>query len=47
MTRQDAIDQIATILHRYDPPAYDTVAYCTFCHAAAEQALAIVEGSES
>lgn len=39
MTRQDAIDKIATILHRYDHPTYDTVAYCVFCHALAVQVV--------
>jgi hypothetical protein len=48
MSRKYAIAEIATILHRYDHPAYDTVAYCTFCHAAAEQALEMFEsGKES
>jgi len=37
MTREDAIAAIAEILHRYDHPAYDTVAYCTFCYAAAHE----------
>ena len=32
MTREDAIAAIAEILHSYDHPAYDTVAYCVFCH---------------
>jgi hypothetical protein len=44
--RQDTVDQIATILHSYDHPAYDTVAYCTFCHAAAVQAMEMFEGTE-
>lgn len=46
MTREDAIAAIAEILHRYDHPAYDTVAYCTFCHAGAVQALELFEGGE-
>jgi len=37
--REDAIAAIAEILHRYEHPAYDTVAYCVFCHALAVQTI--------
>lgn len=39
MTREDAIAAIAEILHRYDHPAYDTVAYCVFCDAIARKVI--------
>ena len=39
MTREDAIAAIAEILHSYDHPAYNTVAYCVFCHALAVRAV--------
>lgn len=40
MTREEAIAEIAEILHRYDHSVYDTVAYCVFCQAIAERAVA-------
>lgn len=39
MTREEAIAAIATALHSYDHPAYDTVSYCAFCHAIAVQMM--------
>jgi hypothetical protein len=46
MTAQDAIDQIASIIHCYDHPSYDTVAYCVFCHAIAVQVVEALDREE-
>lgn len=42
-TPEQAIEKIAPILHRLAHPTYDTVTWCTFCRAAAEVAVALVD----